>query len=89
MPCSELFDGEFVAATGFIEADRPIPDGIDDHGLASSDPAFRIRRRQFAEQRADARRDFICSRIVKFRVPVHVRQNKPEALKEPLSETAT
>ena len=89
LPCSELFDGEFVAATGFIEADRPIPDGIDDHGFASSDPAFRIRRRQFAEQRVDPPRDFIFSRIVKCRVPVHVRQNKPEALKEPLSETST
>jgi hypothetical protein len=86
LPCSEFFHRELVTATGFIKAKRPIPDGIDDHGLSPSDPAFGIRRRQLAKQRANAYRDFILSRIVKFRVPIHVSQNKPEALKEPLSE---
>jgi hypothetical protein len=86
LPCSEFFHRELVTTTGFIEAERPIPHGIDDHGLSPSDPAFGIRRRQLAEQRANACRDFILSRIVKCRVPIHVSQNKPEALKETLSE---
>src|SRR3977135_269884 len=58
LPGEEFFDGEGVAAAGFLEGKQAAAHGSNDLGLAPDDPALRARCRQIGDrQRAAVRPD--------------------------------